>query len=85
MAAEGGFGTVDLKEIDFVTDLEPPLADFDSEEEDPPEIMAAVRETACEQGLFYQDRRSEMVDRFRVKFVCLQDGKVIWDAPIRPT
>ena len=44
---------MDLKEIDFVTDLELPLADFDSEEEAPPEIMAAVRETACEQGLFY--------------------------------
>ena len=42
MAAEGGFGTVDLKEIDFVTDLEPPMADSDSEEEDPAEIMAAV-------------------------------------------
>jgi len=81
VAAEGGFGTVDLKEIDFVTDLEPPLADFDSEEEDPPEIMAAVRETACEQGLFYQDHRSEMVDRYRGKFVYLQDGKVIWDGP----
>ena len=81
VAAEAGFGTVDLEEIDFVSEVDSPLSDFDSEECDPPEIMASVRETACEQGLFYRDRMPQMVDRYRGNFVYLQDGKVMWHGP----
>ena len=48
--AWGGFGIVDLDEIDLVSEVPAPLNEFDSVEEDPPEHMATVRETACEQG-----------------------------------
>ena len=81
MAAENGFGTVDLDEIDFVSEVEPPLADFDSKEYDPPQIMADVRRTACEQGLFYRDRLADMVDRYGGDFIYLQDGEVVWSGP----
>ena len=81
VAAESGFGTVDLAQIDWLSEGEAPLNEFDSVEEDPPALMATVRETACEQGLFYRDRMSDMVDRFRGDFIYLQDGEVKWNGP----
>ena len=81
VAAQGGFGTVDLDQIDFVSEVDAPLSAFDSVEQDPPAIMATVRETACEQGRFYRDRMQKMVDRYRGNFVYLQDGEVKWSGP----
>ncbi|OGG57134.1 MAG: hypothetical protein A3F84_19205 [Candidatus Handelsmanbacteria bacterium RIFCSPLOWO2_12_FULL_64_10] len=81
VAAQGGFGTVDLKEIDFESEVTSPLAEFDSEEQDPPQVMATVRQTACEQGLLYRDRMKEMVDRYRGNFIYMQDGDVVWNGP----
>ena len=81
MAARRGFGTVDLKEIDFESDVKAPLAAFDSEETDPPETVSSWRRTTCEQGLFYRDRKRDIVDRFRGEFIFLQDGEVVWHGP----
>ncbi|MEW6752997.1 MAG: DUF362 domain-containing protein [Candidatus Latescibacterota bacterium] len=81
IAAQRGFGTVDLRQIDFVSEVAPPLADFDSEELDPPATVSSWRRTACEQGLFYRDHRDELVDRYRGDFIYLQDGEVVWNGP----
>jgi hypothetical protein len=81
VAAQGGFGTVDLDQIDVVSEVEAPLNEFDSVEEDTPQHMAAIRETACEQGLFYLDHMGEMIDRYRGDFVYLQDREVKWNGP----
>jgi uncharacterized protein (DUF362 family) len=81
VAAQSGFGTVDLDEIDYQSEVEGPLNEFDSEEEDPPAIMETIRETACEQGLFYRDRMKSMIDQHRGNFVYLQDGEVKWSGP----
>ena len=81
VAAQGGFGTVDLDQIDVVSEVEAPLNEFDSVEEDTPQHMAAIRETACEQGLFYRDHMGEMIDRYRGDFVYLQDREVKWNGP----
>jgi hypothetical protein len=81
VAAQGGFGTVDLDEIDFDSEVEAPLSEFDSVQQDPPAHMATVRETACEQGLFYRDKRKEMIDRYGGDFIYLQDGEVKWSGP----
>ena len=81
VAAQGGFGTVDLEEIDFVSEVQAPLNEFDSVAEDDPEHMATVRETACEQGLFYRDRMQAMIDKYAGEFVYLQDGEVKWNGP----
>ena len=79
MAAQKGFGTVDLDKIDFGSEVEAPLNEFDSIEEDSTEHMAAVRESACEQGLFYRDRMKSMIDRYAGEFIYLQDGEVKWN------
>jgi hypothetical protein len=81
VAAQSGFGTVDLDQIDFESEVDAPLNEFDSVEDDPPATMATVRETACEQGLFYRDRMGEMIDSHRGNFVYLQDGEVKWSGP----
>ncbi len=78
VAAQSGFGTVSLDEIDFESEVEGPLNEFDSVEEDPPGIMATVRETACEQGLFNRDRMQAMIEEHGGNFVYLQDGEVKW-------
>lgn len=79
VASERGFGTVDLNEIDFATEVDPPLApDFDADEMDPPEMVRSWRLTACEQGLYYRDHRAELVDQYGGEFIYLQDGQVVW-------
>ena len=65
VAAQRGYGTVDLDRIDFQTDLQPPLAQFDSDQQDPPPIVASIRRTACEQALFYRDERERLVRPLR--------------------
>lgn len=81
IAARGGFGTVDLDEIDWVSEVSAPLNEFDSVAEDSTEHMATVRETACEQGLFYRDHSKELIDRHGGDFIYLQDGEVKWSGP----
>ncbi len=81
VAAQGGFGTVDLDAIDFESEVTAPLNEFDSIEQEPPERMAAVRSSACEQGLFYRDRMKEMTGRYAGEFIYLQDGEVKWNGP----
>ncbi len=78
VAANRGFGTVDLDEIDFETDVEGPLAEFDSEETDSPETVARWRKTTCEQALVYLEERPRLVDRYRDEFIFLQSGEVVW-------
>ena len=78
IAAKRGFGTVDLREIDFESEVSAPLAEFDSERTDSEEIVESWRRTTCEQALFYQDRRRDIVDRYRNEFIFLQDGDVVW-------
>ena len=78
IAARHGFGTVDLNEIDFQTEVQPPLAAFDSVQSDSPEMVSTWRRTTCEQGLFYRDHQRRLVDRYRNEFIFLQDGDVVW-------
>ena len=82
VAAEHGFGTVNIEEIDFdMGELQPPLAEFDSEETDPTEKIASLRQTASQQALFYRDNQDRFVDRHAGSFIYLQDGEVIWSGP----
>ena len=76
--------SVDLDRIDFQTDLQPPLAQFDADEQDPPPIVASVRRTACEQALFYRDERERLVDRYAGEMVVLRDREVVWHGTDQP-
>ena len=79
VAAEHGFGTVDLNEIDFdMGALEPPLAEFDSIQLDPSDQIHRLRDSACRQARFYNENRDAIVDGYAGLFIYLQDGKVIW-------
>ena len=81
IAAQRGFGTVDLEEIDFESEVNAPLAEFDSVATDDSERVVSWRRTTCEQALFFQDHRQEIVDRYRGNFIFLQDGEVVWEGP----
>jgi hypothetical protein len=78
VAARRGFGTLDLAEIDYVSDVSAPLAKFDSVETDAPPIVESWRRTTCEQGLFYPENQRKLIDRHRGEFIFLQDGEVVW-------
>ncbi len=78
IAANRGFGTVDLNEIDFESEVQRPLAEFDSEKTDSGTIVESWRRTTCEQALFYRDRQKDLIDRYRDEFIFLQDGDVVW-------
>lgn len=79
IAAQRGFGTVNLHEIDFQSEVEPPLApDFDADAMDAPETVTSWRLSACEQGLYYRDHQQELIERFGGQFIYLQDGEVVW-------
>lgn len=79
IAAERGFGTVDLDEIDFVSEVAAPLAEFDSVSTDSDATVANWRRTTCEQGLMYQDQQPQLIDRYRGEFIYMQDGQVVWN------
>lgn len=79
IAAQRGFGTVDLNEIDFVSEVEAPLAEFDSVSTDSDATVANWRRTTCEQGLIYQDEQRKLIDRYRGEFIYMQDGQVVWN------
>ena len=79
VAAEHGFGTVDLEKIDFDKgDLQAPVAEFDSQQLDPAESIATLRRTTAEQGLFYRDNREQLADRYSGSFIYLREGEVVW-------
>jgi len=78
IAANHGFGTVNLDEIDFESEVTSPLAEFDSEATDSPEMVESWRRTTCEQALIYQDKKKGLVDQYRNEFIFLQDGDVVW-------
>ncbi|MCZ6634255.1 MAG: DUF362 domain-containing protein [bacterium] len=82
VAAENGFGTVNLDDIDFEKDdLEPPLAEFNSRAMNAEEDMVLLRKTACEQALYYRDNQDGFVNQYAGDYIYLQDGDVIWNGP----
>ena len=78
VAAEHGFGTVNLDEIDFETEVERPLADFDSHDADR-QAMGKIMRTASEQAVYYREQMEQISKQFRGRFIFLQDQKVIWN------
>ncbi|NKB70488.1 MAG: DUF362 domain-containing protein [Candidatus Latescibacteria bacterium] len=77
-AAEGGFGTVDLQQIDFHSEVEAPVAEFYANLTDPMEIVHSWQRTTCEQGLYYRDNQAEFTDRYAGQYILLQEGEVRW-------
>ncbi len=79
VAAEGGYGTVDLNAIDFVSELEPqPAGTFFAQMTDPLKTVISWRRTMCEQALYYRDHRTELARAYPGEYILLQDGEVKW-------
>jgi hypothetical protein len=79
LAAQRGFGTLELGEIDFVSEVEGPLAEFDSVATDAGEMVDNWRRTTCEQGLIYREEQDKLIDCYRGEFIYMQDGQVVWN------
>lgn len=79
VAAENGFGTVNLDEIDLETEVQPPVAAFDSHETDTEETVFNWRKTACEQALFYRDNQKKLVEKYAGQYIYLQAKEVVWN------
>ncbi|MCB9161921.1 MAG: DUF362 domain-containing protein [Caldilineaceae bacterium] len=78
VAAENGFGTVDLQEIDFQSEVEAPVGQFYAEQTDSTATNISWRRTTAEQALFYLDNRAHFVDKFAGQYILLQDKEVRW-------
>jgi hypothetical protein len=78
IAAQRGFGTVDLDKIDFESDVTGPLSEFDSEATDPDSLVESWRRTTCEQAVIYRESKNKLIDRYRGNFIFLQEGDVVW-------
>ena len=78
VAAEGGFGTVDLAAIDYESEVEAPVAEFFGHMTDSTETARSWQRTTCEQGLYYRDHFDEFVDGYAGQYILLQQGQVRW-------
>ena len=78
VAAEGGFGSVNLNDIDFLSEIKPqPEGTFFAQVSDSQETVVSWRRTMCQQALYYRDHRSEF-EKYTGEYILLQDGQVRW-------
>ncbi len=82
VAAEAGFGTVNLDEIDFQSEVTAPLGEFYAHVTDPREINISWRQTTAEQALHYLDNQRALVDKYANEYILLQEGEVKWHDPV---
>jgi uncharacterized protein (DUF362 family) len=78
VAAEAGFGTVNLEEIDFHSEMPAPLGEFFVRAGDAREMVVSWRRTTAEQALHYRDHQAEFVRKYAGKYILLQMGQVRW-------
>jgi uncharacterized protein (DUF362 family) len=80
VAAEAGFGTVNLDAIDYASELTPqPEGAFYAKAWDSVETVVTWRRTMAEQGLYYRDHMPALLD-YAGEYILLQDGEVRWHA-----
>jgi uncharacterized protein (DUF362 family) len=78
VASEAGFGTVDLNQIDFRSEVTAPVGEFFSNPYDTPELVRSWRQSMSEQALFYRDHQAHFVNRYSGQYILLQMGEVCW-------
>jgi uncharacterized protein (DUF362 family) len=78
VAAQSGFGTVDLSRIDFTSELASQTpGTFYAKQWDSGDTVVTWRRTMAEQGLCYCDHRPTFLD-YAGQYILLQDGEVRW-------
>ena len=78
VAAEQGFGTVNLDEIDFESEVQRPVGKFYAALTDTYETVISWRRTTAEQALYYVGHKQELVDKYAGEYILLQEGEVRW-------
>ncbi len=78
VAAQGGFGTVDLEQIDFQSEVQAPVGHFFAKVVDPLETIISWRRTMAEQALYYLEHRAEILAQYAGRYILLQLGRVAW-------
>lgn len=78
VAAEQGFGTVNLDEIDFQSEVQGPVGNFYAALTDSRQTVISWRRTTAEQALYYLDHQKELVDQYAGQYVLMQAGEVRW-------
>jgi hypothetical protein len=78
VAAEGGYGTVNVDEIDFQSEVEGPVGQFYAAITDSRQRVISWRRTTCEQALYYVDNKKKLVAKYAGQYILLQDGEVRW-------
>jgi hypothetical protein len=81
VAAQGGFGTVDLDQIDFASEVQAPLGHFFAGKLDSEEMVRSWHRTTAEQGLYYREHRDELIEEYAEKYILMQMGQVKWADP----
>jgi uncharacterized protein (DUF362 family) len=77
-AAEGGFGAVNLDEIDWQSEVQAPVGKFFSKVTDSRETVISWRRTTAEQAMRYIDHKKEFLDKYAGEYILLQMGEVKW-------
>jgi hypothetical protein len=79
VAAEGGFGTVNLDEIDWTSEVERrPNGYFFAVELDTFERVLSWRKSTCEQALYYRDHTAEIASKYAGEYILIQENEVKW-------
>jgi hypothetical protein len=81
VAAQGGFGTVELDEIDYLAEdgvAPQPEGSFYTIETDTFERVVSWRRTTCEQALTYRDHMADFVAQYAGQYILLQEREVRW-------
>ncbi|MBN2006549.1 MAG: DUF362 domain-containing protein [Anaerolineae bacterium] len=79
VAATGGFGTVNLEEIDWISEVAPqPAGTFFAAVTDPRKRVISWRRTTCEQALYYRDHMRDLVGKYAGEYILLQENEVKW-------
>jgi hypothetical protein len=81
VAAQNGFGTVDLEAIDFQSEMQSPVGEFFTLQFDTQKRVVSWRRTTAEQGLYYRDHLKEIAGKYANQYVLLQMNEVRWADP----
>jgi uncharacterized protein (DUF362 family) len=81
VAAQGGFGTVDLEAINFQSEVQAPVGEFFAMQYDTQERVINWQRTTAEQGLYYRDHRKEIEAKYTGQYVLMQMNEVRWADP----
>lgn len=81
VAADGGFGTADLDQINFLSEVPVPVGEFFVRATDLRDRVVNWRRTTAEQALFYRDHQAELVRQYAGQYILMQMGQVRWAGP----